>query len=88
MTIEKIGQSVYRLGDGENYKNQAEAYEKIREGIYENLEIPEAVVKKIGNTTLVEGTLTKTVGNIRVTRSFYPTRDNPLYLLFEYISAQ
>jgi len=86
MTIEKIGQP-HALKDFGNTK-LSELERKNTAYIYKELEIPNSVCKKIGNTTMLDGTKTETCGNINVTWSFDPTRDNHLYLLFEYKKSQ
>lgn len=87
MTIEKVGDPNY-FDNPQLYSALIEAVNKTEDFLYERLEIPATVVKKIGTTAMKDGVQTEQCGNISVTWSFDPTRDNHLYLLFEYRPAK
>lgn len=89
MIIEKVGEPD-ALKDFGNYSKLYTAVESEIDYIFEKLNLPNSLLKKVRSTSSPDGTLSERHNNILIIWSYDPMRDNSLYLQFKYepITAQ
>lgn len=83
MTIEKIGEP-NAIQDFGNYAALSQAVDNQIDSIFQELNLPDTLLKKVRSTSSQDGTLSEMHDNILVTWSYDPTRDNSLFIQFRY----
>lgn len=83
MTIEKVGEPD-ALEDFGDYFKLYKAVESEINYIFEKLNLPDSLLKKVRSTSSKDGTLSERHNNVLITWSYDSMRDNSLYIQFKY----
>ena len=83
MIIEKTGEP-NAITDFGNYSQLYDDMQFKINYIFDQLNIPDSILKEVQSTTSKDGTLSERHDDILITWSFDPMRDNSLYLQFKY----